>query len=660
MRSRLTSVVAVSLAVLVGSLGFAVPASATEPVTLGDGRVWDQADVLTDAQEANLDAHLERLTADTGLDLWVVYVDRFTSPTSAEKWASDTAELNNLGPDQYLLAVATEGRAYYLSSDSSGPVSDDRITAIEQDRVLPALQQEDWAGAGIAAADGLADTRSGGGGGVIWVVVIVAAILGALLVWALVRRRRAAAGGSSGSRPVPLEELERQAGAALVQTDDAMTTSAQELGFAKAEFGDAATAEFEQAIAAARTSLDRAFALQQQMDDDVPDSPEERRAWYGEILDLCRSASAALAEKADAFDALRDLAKNAPEALARVQQLRADAGTRLEGVDARLAQLRENYRADALAAVADNAAQARDRLSFADARLTEAQSEVAAGDGAGAAVGIRAAEQAVDQASRLQEAIEKLAADLADAERGGAALVTELDADLAAAAATPDPDSRLAPVIASTRQNLDAARERLTGSARDPLSAVALLEQANAAIDGALGEVRDAQQRADRARSVLSQTLLQAKAQVSAAEDFISARRGAVGATARTRLAEAGAALVQATQLQQSDPERALDLAHRAAALAGEAMQRAQGDVGSFAGGGNTGGGGDFGGMLGGIILGSLLGGGGSGRSSGGFGGGFGGSSSRRSGGFGGGGFGGGSIGRSSGGSRSRRGGGRF
>ncbi|MEI2270518.1 hypothetical protein OHB93_14505 [Microbacterium sp. No. 7] len=87
--------------------------------------------------------------------------------------------------------------------------------------------------------------------------------------------------------------------------------------------------------------------------------------------------------------------------------------------------------------MADNAAQARDRLSFADARLTEAQSEVAAGDGAGAAVGIRAAEQAVDQASRLQEAIEKLAADLAEAERGGAALVTELDADLAAAAATP-------------------------------------------------------------------------------------------------------------------------------------------------------------------------------------------------------------------------------
>lgn len=656
MRSRLTSVVAASLAVAVGSVTLAAPASATEPVTLGESRVWDQVDVLTDAQEASLDARLERLTDDTGLDLWVVYVDRFTDPTGAQQWAEDTANLNNLGPDQYLLAIATEGRAYYLSSDSSGPVSDDRITAIEQDRVLPALRQDDWAGAGVAAADGLEDARSGGGGGLVWVVLLVVAAIAGLVVWAVVRRRRAAAGTNAGTRRIPLEELERQAGAALVRTDDAITTSAQELGFATAEFGSAATAEFEQAIATARTSLERAFSVQQQMDDETPDSPEQRRAWYEEILSLCRSAEETLTEKTEAFDALRDLAKNAPEALARVQQRRAEAGARLDGIDARLSELRAAYRAEALAAVADNPVQARDRLSFADARLSEAQTELAAGDGAGAAVGIRAAEQAVDQATRLQDAVEKLAADLSAAEQEGAALVTELDADLAAAAATPDPESRLAPVIASTRQNLDAAREKLTGQARDPLSAVDLLEKANTAIDGALGQVRDAQQRADRARSVLSQTLLQAKAQVSAAEDFISARRGAVGATARTRLAEAGAALVQATQLQQSDPERALDLAHRSTALAGEAMQRAQGDVGSFAGGGNTGGGGDFGGMLGGIILGSLLGGGGgSRRSSGGFGGGFGGSSSRRSGGFGG-----GSIGRSSGGSRSRRGGGRF
>ncbi|MDT3317819.1 TPM domain-containing protein [Microbacterium sp. KSW4-11] len=656
MRSRLTSVVAVSLAVLIG-VAVAAPAAATEPVTLDETRVLDASDVLTDAQEARLDTRLAQLQDDTGLGLWVVYVDDFTDPSSAEDWANATAERNNLGPNQYLLAVATEGRAYYLSADSSGPISPDAVARIEQERVLPALSNDDWAGAGTAAADGLQEARSGGGGGgLVWVVVIVVAALAALVVWALVRRRRRrrGAGAASGKAQVPLEELERQAGAALVRTDDAISTSTQELGFAKAEFGDAATGEFEQAIAEARASLQQAFALQQKMDDETPDSPEQRRAWYAEILERSRAAEAALVEKAGAFEALRDLAANAPEALARVQQRRAEVGARAAESDARLTQLRAAYRAEALSAVADNPEQARDRLTFADARLAEAQREVAAGDGAAAAVGIRAAEQAVAQATQLQDAITKLAADFEAAERDGAALVTELEADLAAAAATPDPDARLAPVIAATRQNLDAAREDLTGAHRDPLAALTLLERANTAIDGALGQVREAQQRADRARSVLSQTLLQARAQISAAEDFITARRGAVGATARTRLAEAGATLVQATQAQDGDPERALALAQRAASLAEEATRRAQSDVGSFAGGGNAGGGGDFGGMLGGIIMGSLLSGGGSRRSSGGFGG-FGGGSSRRSGGRSG-----GSIGRSSGGSRSRRGGGRF
>lgn len=652
MRSRLASVVAVSLAIVFGA-AVAAPAAATEPVSLDENHVLDASDVLTNAQESRLDARLTQLQDDTGLGLWVVYVDDFTDPSSAEDWANATAERNNLGPSQYLLAIATEGRAYYLSADSTGPISGDAVTRIEEERVLPALSDEDWAGAGTAAADGLEQARSGGGG-VIWVVVIVVVALAALVVWAVVRRRRGS-GAASGTRQVPLEELERQAGAALVRTDDRITTSEQELGFAKAEFGDAATAEFEQAIAAARASLQQAFALQQKMDDETPDTDDQRRAGYAEILERSRAAEATLEEKEGAFDALRDLAKNAPEALARVQQRRAEVGARIAEADALLTRLSGAYRADALSAIADNPDQARDRLTFADARLAEAQREVAAGDGAAAAVGIRSAEQAVAQAAGLQDAIKKLAADLETAERDGAALVTELEADLAAAAATPDPESRLAPVIAATRQNLDAAREDLTGADRDPLSALTLLERANSAIDGALGQVREAQQRADRARSVLSQTLLQAKAQISAAEDFIRARRGAVGSTARTRLAEAGATLVQATQAQESDPERALALAQRASALAGEATRRAQSDVGSFAGGGNTGGGGDFGGMLGGIIMGSLLnGGGGPRRSSGGFGG-FGGSSRRSSG------RSGGSIGRSSsGGSRSRRGGGRF
>ncbi|MDJ1113013.1 TPM domain-containing protein [Microbacterium dauci] len=655
MRSRRLPALAATLLISLASLAFGSVASATEPVSLDADRVVDQAGVLTDADEARVNDHLEALSSEADLDLWVVYVDEFTSPASAEEWANETAKQGNLGPDQYLLAIATEGRAYYLSADSSGPISEAAITAIERDDIEPRLGADDWAGAAIGAADGLADARNGGGASGWWIIVLVVAVIGALVIWALVRKRRRS-GGAPAKTEVPLEELERRAASALVQTDDALTASQQELGFAAAEFGEEATAEFAQAIADARTALDSAFTLQQRLEDGTPDGPEQQRAWLGEIIALCERADDTLDAKAEAFDSLRDLAKNAPAALATVTAAHTAALAEVDAAAARVTELSAQYAPSALATVADNPAQARDRLDFAATQLAAAQQALTSNDGAAAAVSIRAAEQAVDQARTLEVAVDTLGGDLAAAEQHGAALLADLEADLAAAAATPDPDGRIAPIVASTRQQVETARAALTGTARDPLTVVAALERANTAIDAALGGIRDAQARAERARSVLGQTILQAKAQVSAGEDFITARRGAVGAPARTRLAEAGAALVQATQLQQSDPEQSLALAQRASSLAAEAISLAQRDVGAFSGGGSGGGGGDIGGMLGGIVLGSLL------NSGGGFGGGFGGSRSRSSG------FGGsrssgsrsGGARRSSGGSRSRRGGGRF
>ncbi|MFS0867951.1 TPM domain-containing protein [Microbacterium sp. 179-B 1A2 NHS] len=652
MRTRWAPLLLAALFVTSAPLVGAGVAVAAEPPSLDADRVLDQAGVLSPAEESGLDERLDALSGDADVDLWVVYVDEFTSPASAEEWANDTARINNLGPAQYLLAVATEGRGYYLSADSAGPLSESQITSIEQDAIAPRLEADDWAGAGIAAADGMEEARSGNGSG-LWVILLVVVVIAGGLIWAFVRRRRKGGAAGGAAPEVPVEDLARQAGSALVQTDDALKTSAQELGFAKAEFGDAATAEFAQAIVEARASLDRAFALQQQMDDEVPDTVEQQRAWYGEILDLCAAADRSLDEKADAFDELRALSQNAAAARERVHARHAEVAAEVTAAASSLASLSATYSADALATIADNPDQARSRLAFAAERLAEAQRAVDAGDGAAAAVAIRAAEQAVDQADSLEDAIVTLGRDLVVADRSAAALLADLDKDLAAAGATADTDGRLAPVVAATRQQVAAARASLAGPARNPLTAVAVLEQADRDIDAALGDIRDAQERAARARGLLAQTLLQAKAQLSTAEDFITSRRGAVGATARTRLAEAGALLVRADQYQRSDPEQALALAQRASTLASEATRYAQQDVGSFSAGGMGGGGTDFGGMLGGIIIGSLLSGGGGRRGGGSFGGGgfgagFGGSRSRSSGGF------------SGGGSRSRRGGGRF
>lgn len=641
------------------------------------------ADEISSAEE-----NLTQFRDESGLDLWVVVVDEFTDPSSSVDWAYAAAEQNGLGPTQYLLAVAIDSRQFYLWGDSAGPVTDEQLGAIEQNDTQPALADDDWLGAIDATAAGLGEAigittgggtddggTSGGSSGFLPLLAVGAVVVaGFVLVgWVLLRKRKRPTGAGVEAPVVSTEELERQASAALVATDDAITTSTQELGFARAQFGDEATAEFEDALARARAAMTEAFGLQQSLDDEKPDTDASARAAYSRILELCAAANADLDAKAAAFDELRQLERNAPEALVRVEDERTKAAAAIEAADAALATLGTRYAPEAFATVADNPDQARARLEFATEQLAEAQRDVGAGRGGEAAIGIRAAEDAVDQARLLEKAIDDLTTNLAEGERQAAALVSELETDLATAASLPDPDGRIAAATLATRRGLDEARKLLVSPSR-PLAALEALRAANEQIDAVIAGVRDAQARDERARQQLAQAMLQAQAQISAADDYITSRRGAVGATARTRLAEARASLAGAQQLQATDAAAALGQAGRAAQLAAEATSAAQRDVGAFDGGGLGGGfgggsgsnsgSGMLGAMLGGVVLNSLLSGGS--RSSGGFGGlgglgGLGGGS--RGGGSRGGSFGGGRARPASfggGGTRGRRGGGRF
>ncbi|WP_316294183.1 TPM domain-containing protein, partial [Clavibacter michiganensis] len=181
------------------------------------------------------------LRTSTGLDLWVVFVDEFTNPSDSADWATDTADQNGLGPTQYLLAVAVDARQFYLSGDSSGPISFEQLGAIELDRLIPVLAADDWAGAVDATAEGLEEADQAGSGGttvpnpllpsisdVIWTVLLVLAVLavGVVILVIVLRSRRknttTAPGVAPGPPPVPTEELRRQAASALIDTDDAI------------------------------------------------------------------------------------------------------------------------------------------------------------------------------------------------------------------------------------------------------------------------------------------------------------------------------------------------------------------------------------------------------------------------------------------------------
>lgn len=196
---------------------------------------------------------------------------------------------------------------------------------------------------------------------------------------------------------------------------------------------------------------------------------------------------------------------------------------------------------------------------------------------------------------------------------------------------------------------LDEATRSANATPLDPLVALGRAAAANQAADTILAQVASAQAQVVRRRQVAEAAIASAQGHVTRATDFITTRRHGVGETARTRAAEAAMRLDEARTLAATNPEGAAASANRAIALADEAYRLAAGEfdgwnqgggpvAGPYAGGG--GGGGDIAGaVLGGIIGAVLAGaarGGGSNRGGAGWGGSpWGGTGGMRTGGFG-------------------------
>jgi hypothetical protein len=646
------------LALLVVLLAFVVLPTAVaasvraEPPFRLESQVVDRAGVL--GGQAQVQAALDELRQETGVQLFVVFVNSFDG-VEHQEWADQTASASGLGSSDYLLAVAVQDRSYAYSVEQDADLTDAQLERVATEEIEPRLAANDWAGAVVAAAEGyqaeLTDGGSDGGGagngsGGVGAALPLALLGGgavAVGALALSRRRRRAASGTPGAAPGPAgpppmstEELSQQANRLLVETDDAVRASEQELGFAVAEFGEAQTAGFSKALADARQALHRGYMVQQQLEDDVPEDESQRRRLLAEVIELCTRANEVLDAEGDRFDELRDLLATAPQRLGQVFSQAEALGEQVPKAEAELAQLRERYDAGALARIERNPQEARDRLEFARQSAQHGQAALASTDNQGeAAVAVKAAEEALAQVRQLLDAVSRAGRDLSDAVSRLPSALSDLRTDLAAARAEGAPAAVLEAVGAALQEAERTAQA-------DPLGALHRVVEADAELERARTGAREEQAARQAAQRSLEQALIAAHAEVDAVEDFIATRRGAVGGEARTRLAEAVRHLDTAESLRGSDPVAALEAARTADRLAEDAGRRAQADVEqwyAYQQGGGYGGG--FGGpvrrgpdgsaVLAGILLGQVLGGGG-----GGFGGGFGG------GGFGGGGFGGG------------------
>ena len=632
--------VAVFMAMLISALVVA-PSAAAQPPSRLSTYITDDAGALNGSGRAAVESATGKLYSDRRIQLWVVFVDTF-SGQPAVSWAQSTRTASDLGDFDAVLAVATVDHSYaFLVPNRVKTINAGQVDDLRRNQIEPALRRGDWSGAAVAAANGLDRGKEPTNAAplLIGLGVIVVAVVALYVVMRYRHRRRRAAELAAAKRvdatdPDALSELSLGALDDLsrwkvVDVDNAVRTSANELALTIEEFGEQRTQPFSSAVDNAKAALAQAFNVRQQLDDAIPETREQRRELLTEVIVAAARADSELESQREAFEEMRDLVVNAPMRLAALTQQIVDLTARIDPAEQRMTELQSEFDSAALNSVNTNVTTAKDRLAFADQNLSRARDVAAkpvSGEQSALVDALRAAESALGQARSLLDAVDSAANDIRHAVATLPSLTADLHAGIGHADATlQDGQKTKTPHLRDLASARDAAGRALdtarTSGSADPLGSFTALTRANAELNRLLATVSEEQATAERLNRTLEQALFTAQSRVHAVSEYIDNRRGSIGPEARTRLAEANRQLDAAQDKRSSAVSEAITYANNAVKLAAQAQSLADDDVQSAqrAYTGRYGGGNNMGAMMGGIIIGDMLGGG----MRGGFGGGF-------------------------------------
>ncbi|WP_168217934.1 TPM domain-containing protein [Occultella kanbiaonis] len=591
------------LALFAGA-ALAGPALAEAPFRV-EGHVEDRTiEQVTAGDEAEIEAAAARLAEGSDLDLFTVYVDSFDG-MDGQAWADETATMSGLGQNDILLAIAVVDREYAISIGEDLPLSDSQLATVAAD-IEDDLRVDDWSGAAITAADGYLDQVNGGGGSAVVPVLIGAGVVGGgafLLVRSSNKRKRqqqaaqqrpgvpGAPGGPNAPAPansieavlasLSTEDLATRAGSALVGLDDDVRSSAQELGFAQAQFGLQSTQNFKAVVEGVKGQLAQAFALQQRLDDAAPESEPERRQILTQIVLLCDQGDKALDAQAESFAELRKLQDNAPQLLDEINTRAGEIEARIPAAQATLTQLRATYPETALVSVARAPDQAAQLLDAARDAVGQGRERVTGNDRGTAVAFAHTAEDALAQAVTLLDSVTNAHDNLSQAVQRLDASIASITADVADAERLAPQDPQVGPAAERARSAIEAATAARQKNG-DPLAALTEIVAAEQTLDAALAGHREATEVRQRAVSQLENGLSRTDALIRSTNTYIETHRGAVGANARTRLASAIESLQQARAMSESDPVQALRLTTAAWHSAKAAQDLAASDVSNW------------------------------------------------------------------------------
>lgn len=596
-RSTVSRACASAVAGIALIAGLGAPALATSPVTISTS-VTDPSGWLSDSQVSEISSSADE-AGSAGLQVYFVTVPDFSGAEPIE-WCKTSGVNSGLSNQSIVYVIAYKERMFTTCGNADQQVvTNSDITratsaakkVLAKSNPLDADTTTDAATTfistltstvtGQASSSSSTGVPSSGKSGFGWIrTVVVVVVIGGLIVF-FVKRNKAKGGSPLAPKttdghpwapgdPLPsLTEdqvlaLTNQSSTLLLQADELVRSAADELDFARAQFGETKTDAYAKALSAAQAGIAKAFASQQTMNE-ASDSRSRTEAALTLQHEL-NQVMPALVEQQKAFSQLRDEEASVPTQATDVKTRILEAIAALPSVEAELTALQTLYSSTTVASLMDNPQQARALLDSASAAANQASS-LATSDPSAALVQLDIARRALAMAGHQTEAIMSAKHDLAAANEVLTKAIASITSDLSDVTTLKADSAAFAPLVAEAQKAVAEAQSARAGSG-DPLAALENLRLAESQLDAALEPLRSQADARERKVEAARNAVSDAQAQYARANSYIQGRRGVIPLDVRSKLAEAKAELDQAVALIQTDPDQATTLAKSARSVA--------------------------------------------------------------------------------------------
>lgn len=620
-RIRRFSLVAVLTAIL---LALGLPALAASPMTISDS-VTDPDGWLSSADRSTIESATSRASS-SGKPVKVVVVANF-SGTDAESWCKQTVDRSSLTNGTVVYVIAYSQRRDAACS-YNGPSSSSLQSAVRASEaqltpnpltssavangvnafvntLVSGTSNSSYTGSSSSRSSSTSDdgARSLLGLFAFFLLLVVGIIAIAIGVSRSSRRNNLAAQQAAQVDAASAARAAQDANRQLLSADEQVRTAADELNYARAQFGLNSTDEFARAIEAGKAAVSRGFTAQAQMNSaTVP--AEQLRLATAIIQDLGANMNPLSAIQAS-FATKRAEQASLPERIAEARERLAEELTDLERAKSELASISSLYPPQMLASLQDNPEQATALLTSARSALDTAEAS-APTDRAHAASALDTALRALTMANHQTDAIFSAKSDLDAIRDRLVAAINSISADITDVNELDTDPAVFNPMVADAHAAIAEAQAALANNG-DPLAALEHLRMSEATLDAALEPLRTEEEAYEKAYAAAEAQISLAESAVSQAQRYVQGRRGAIDLELRSTLNNAEAALSTAHRLLEDDPESASSHAMNARALADNVMATPIQNFGGSWGQPTTGNGSYTGSSLGDFLLWSTL-----------------------------------------------------